>query len=260
MNRLQEVIQQALYHGGIVEHLTDPRGLRGFLDEIFQARGRRVEILEEKRINGRKARGKLRGMHVPTLVETEFQAAADMFELQLPTELNGRAVLIDLPCSETAAVLGGAVRWNGKYVQRTVGNPDTGSRKRHLYYLARKIGRRMSAGLARRRDAQRGRVIVRAEVRRHAAPPRRCHQRQQVGFAALVENGLRSLNHYLDSKRAGLEIEHRFQARADISECRDLVRKGDLRQRNAEMVWQCAPRFRGKFRQKKIERADASFA
>src|SRR5580692_3180441 len=206
MDRLQEVIQQTLHHGGIVKHLTDSRSLRGFLDEIFQARGGRIEILEEKRIDRREPRGELRGMQIPTLIETEFQRTADMLELQLPAELDGRAVFVDLSGGESAAVLGGAERRNGKYVERAIGDSDTGSRECDLHYVASKIGRGMSTGLARRRDTQRRGVIIRPKVRSHAAPSRRCHQGQQVGFAALVANGLRSFNHDLDSKRAGLEI------------------------------------------------------
>ena len=74
MRCLQEEVQQALHHGGIVEHLADARGLRGFLDEIAQALRGRIEIFKEKRIDGRKARGKLRGMQVPTLIEADSRA------------------------------------------------------------------------------------------------------------------------------------------------------------------------------------------
>ena len=58
---------------------------------------------------------------------------------------------------------------------------------------------------------------------RNAAPARGAHQRQQIRFAAFVENRLRRLDHQFDSQRAGLEVEHRFQTRADVGERRDFI-------------------------------------
>src|ERR1051325_2417510 len=73
IDRAQKIIQKALARRGIVEHVANQRGLRGFLDEIAQTLGSRVEALQKECVDRRVACRQLRRMQVPSLIETADQ-------------------------------------------------------------------------------------------------------------------------------------------------------------------------------------------
>src|SRR4030095_1472182 len=69
----QEVIEQALAGGGVVEDVTDQRRLRRLADEVAQPLGGRVEALEKEGVERGVAARQLGGMEVPALVEALFE-------------------------------------------------------------------------------------------------------------------------------------------------------------------------------------------
>ena len=80
-------------HRRIVEHLTDPSGLRGFLNKIAKTLGGWFQILKEETIYGCVARRKLCWMQVPSLVKAGLERPADVVEMKLPGTMDGRDFL-----------------------------------------------------------------------------------------------------------------------------------------------------------------------
>ena len=67
----QEIIEQALPRGGVVEDVADQGRLRGLLDEVLQARDGGLQALEEEGVDGRVAHGEEDTVpHVPTAWRT----------------------------------------------------------------------------------------------------------------------------------------------------------------------------------------------
>ena len=60
-------------------------------------------------------------------------------------------------------------------------------------------------------------------------------QGEQVEFPALIEDGLRRLNHELDTKCAGIKLQCKFEPLAEIGERGNFFRQGDFRQGDAEV-------------------------
>ena len=82
VHRPQEIIQETLSGGGIVEHVANQGGLRGLLHEVLEPLGSRVEPFEEERVHRRIARRQLRRMQVPPLVETGDERVAHVLGMQ----------------------------------------------------------------------------------------------------------------------------------------------------------------------------------
>src|SRR6202034_3994984 len=122
-----------------VEDLADARGLRGLFEEIAQARGGRLEVFQKKRIDGGEAGGELRRMQVPPLVETVFERAADVLELEFPASIDGGAILVDLTRGERRTVFRCAVRRDRENIQRAVGDADSRVGESDLHHLAREV-------------------------------------------------------------------------------------------------------------------------
>src|SRR5579862_1298467 len=91
VDRAQEKIQQALPRGGVVEHVADERGLRRFLDEIFEPRGRGIEPFKKERKHGRVTSRKLSRMQVPALVVRGYERMLDVSVVKPPGAMNGFA-------------------------------------------------------------------------------------------------------------------------------------------------------------------------
>src|SRR5262249_16419665 len=68
VERAQEVVEQTLAGGRVIEDLTDQRRLRRFLDEVAQALGRLAEAFAKESEAGRVAHWQLRRVQVPALI------------------------------------------------------------------------------------------------------------------------------------------------------------------------------------------------
>lgn len=115
----EEVVEEALTRGGVVEHVADEGGLGGLLDEVAEALGGGVESFEEEGVDGGVAGGELRGVQVPALIEAAGERVADVREVEPPRAVDGAAVLVRLFGRELLA-FGGAVRGDGHDVGRAV--------------------------------------------------------------------------------------------------------------------------------------------
>ena len=90
------MVQQTLAGCRVVEDLADERGLARFRDEVLEARGRRVETLQEERVERGVARRELRRVEVPTLVEAVRERVTHVVVVQLPGGVHRGPVLLDL--------------------------------------------------------------------------------------------------------------------------------------------------------------------
>ena len=80
----EEVVEEALAGGGIVEHVSDEGGLGGFLDEVLETRGGDRQAFEKERVDGGVATGELRGVQIPTLIESVFERVPDVGGMKVP--------------------------------------------------------------------------------------------------------------------------------------------------------------------------------
>src|SRR5512141_2175196 len=78
IRRPQEVIQQSLPGGCVVEQIADERCLRGLFNKVPQPHGGGIESLEEKGVHRRIACRELRRMKVPALEKPVRQRMADV--------------------------------------------------------------------------------------------------------------------------------------------------------------------------------------
>src|ERR671937_29641 len=65
----QEVVEQRLPGGRVVEDFTDERRLRRAVNEVAQPLARRVEPAEEEGVNRGVSAHELPGVQIPTLIE-----------------------------------------------------------------------------------------------------------------------------------------------------------------------------------------------
>src|SRR5438067_2367375 len=89
----QEVVEQALAGGGIVEDIAHERCLSGLLNKITQANRRRAQTFQEERIDRGVARRKLGGIEIPSLVVGVDERVADVIDVQPPGAMDDGAVL-----------------------------------------------------------------------------------------------------------------------------------------------------------------------
>src|SRR5205085_1537745 len=108
----QEIVQESLPGGGVIEHVADERGFGGLLDEVAEALRGGVEAFEEEGEDGGVARRELRGVQVPTLIEAAAQGVLDVLVVQSPCALDGALVLCRL-CRRKRLVWRSAMRCDG---------------------------------------------------------------------------------------------------------------------------------------------------
>ena len=84
------------------------RRLRGFRNEIAEPLRRGIEPFEKESVNRGVARGKLRGVQIPPLIESVVEGMADVIVMQLP-----------------GAMYYVAVGTDGHDVGRAVGKPES---------------------------------------------------------------------------------------------------------------------------------------
>src|SRR5207248_3212864 len=99
------------------------------------------------------------------------------------------------------------------------------------------------------------RIIVCAEVRSRAAPPRGFEKDGQVRLSALVDDRLRSLDHHLHLQRPRVESARLFKLVEETRERGDLFGDCDFGKRDDEVTGQRAARLFQKRREEDVERA-----
>ena len=88
----QKKVKQSLPCCSVVECLTRTRRARGSLDKGAKPCRHCLNLGEEEDISRYKTRWQLRGMEIPSLVETMRQAALDVRIVYAPRALNGTAI------------------------------------------------------------------------------------------------------------------------------------------------------------------------
>src|SRR5258708_318656 len=254
------MIQQPLTRCGIVEDFTDEGSLRSFANKVAQAFRGRIEPFEEKGIDGRVARGQLRGVKIPALVITVHERVEDVLEMKLPGLMNSFTVFGKLARRERRAVLSGAMRWHRKNIRRSIGQPDARARESHLHDLPREVAGKMGHVLMGGGDVPPGGVIVSAKMRGDAASAPRGDEGNQIYLAAFVEDGLRRFDHQLEAERAGIELQAEFETRTEVSERGDFLGQGDFWKSNEEIFRKFSTRLRRQLSQEDIQGADAAIA
>src|SRR6185503_395155 len=87
VDRAQEEVEQALPRRRVVEDVADERRLRRLGDEVGEPLRRRVEAVEEERVDRRVTDGQLRRVQVPALVEAQLERVLDVVVAELPGEI-----------------------------------------------------------------------------------------------------------------------------------------------------------------------------
>ena len=84
----------------------------GLLDEVAEALARGVEAFEEEGIDGGVARGELRGVQVPALIEAAGERVLDVVVVDAPGAVDGATVFVFL-CGRERRPVCRAVRGDG---------------------------------------------------------------------------------------------------------------------------------------------------
>src|SRR4051794_9780803 len=92
-----------------------------------------------------------------------------MIVVQFPCAMNNLPVLFNLFSSQLWSTLGEPVRGNRHNVRRSIRQPNTCTRKRHLHHVFREVTCRMHHVLVSRSDVATSCVVVSTEMRRKAA-------------------------------------------------------------------------------------------
>jgi hypothetical protein len=112
-----------------------------------------------------------------------------------------------------------------------------------LHHVAREVAGWMIQGLVTGRHLQARRVIVDAEVGRHAAPPGGLHETRQGDAAVGIEQRLRGLDHELQPERPLRELGRRLQGFEDLHQGPDLAGQHHLGKSHDEAARQPAARL-----------------
>src|SRR6185503_17570227 len=120
VNCAQEVIQQSLASGGIVENVSHQSGFRRLLDEILQTLRSGVETLQEKCIDRSIAGRQLRRMQIPALIESSLERMLDVIIVELPGSMDHLAVFVDLFWGQWRAAFAEAMRRHRHDVSRAI--------------------------------------------------------------------------------------------------------------------------------------------
>ena len=136
-----------------------------------------------------------------------------------------------------------------------VGEPDAGAGEGHLHHLPRVIARRMLHPLLGRGDVERRGVVIDAEVRGDAAPPRRVDEIAQRAAAGGIHDRLGRFDHQLEAQRPARELVPPLQRLESRHQGRHLLRDDDLRQRDGEVRGQPTVRSLEQRPEEQLQRA-----
>src|SRR5947209_15592208 len=152
------------------------------------------------------------------------------------------------------------MRRDRHYVGRAIRKPQPCSAESYLHHVACEIASGVRHVLVRGCDVAACSVVISSKVRCNAVTARSIQHKRQVGFAPLVNNCLRRLDHHLHLERACRQTRCRLKKIEDVRKGRDLFRHYNFWKRDYEVVWKMTAALFNKRCKKDVQRAKASLA